>query len=358
MNNSEADLHLPATAAPLLAQCLRAAATSATLTVLRCRAARSWERGLVDASLDLRVDGQRARFAVATRTKLAADAAVALRPLQRTVESHGSRLLVCTRRATRNQVEQLRGSGISLVDTAGTVSLQAPGLRIHCLGKAPAAKTELRRTTGTDARILHVLMRQGEARPPNQRLLARSAGVSLGAVGTALRALEARGVLHRRGATAWVVSDLANARDRFLEGWTTVVRRKLNPQRCRAIERDWTGTAAERIGALAPDVLLGGELAAMRLGASLVSDGATLHVTPARRAAVMRGLHLLLDAQGPITVLDRFGEGDAIADATLPYLQLAHPLLVHAELAARGDERLSEAMAIVWQGWLAERGGG
>lgn len=306
--------------------------------------------------LELRIAGARLLTTIAARPALAEAHLGTLRLLAQQAETRGERLLVCTRRATSATRENVRRLGACYIDIAGNASLEAPGIHVQIAGRAPAKQPAIRaRLAGTDLRLLHILIRDGGTASRTQRELAEQSGVALGAVGKGLRNLEAHGLLRARGPMIRDVVDLLRAQAEFAEGWATVLRRKLAARSYRHVDPARESRLLAGIAKLGDDCLLGGELAAARTTDELQTRGATLHVRAGERGRVVRELGLVPDDRGAIIIVDRFGQGDGIQDDRQRGLLLAHPLLVHAELVAIGDERLSAARDAVWGRWMEGR---
>jgi hypothetical protein len=292
----------------------------------------------IDGHLALAVGEQRIEFAVAIRPALHDAHLGPLVHLRSQLAAHGERLLVCSRRIPERMGARLRELRIAYLDTAGAAWLEAPGLLVRVAARAPAKRVPSRaRLTGTDLRLLHVLLRAGSTASSNHRQLAADAGIALGAVGKGLRALEARGLLRRRGAARWDIQDTVAAQSQFVEGWATVVRRRLHPRGYRASAPKWLERLPQRLPAIGDRCLRG--------------EHATLHVAAGSYRDLAAELDLVPDEAGPITLLERFGRGDAFPDPERRRLWLAHPLLIHAELVAVGDERLAPAIEAIWRQW-------
>ena len=131
----------------------------------------------------------------------------------------------------------------------------------------------------------------------------------------------------------------------FGEGWATLVRGRLRPRNYRPLDGRVQGPLEKRIEAAGADlgILLGGERAAAHLTGFLQTDHATLHVPRATRRAATEALGLVPDDLGPITLLDRYGEGGAHKQVGLPGTPLIHPLWAWAECLTVRDERVAQA---------------
>jgi len=131
------------------------------------------------------------------------------------------------------------------------------------------------------------------------------------------------------------------------------VRARLDPRRYRALGPKWIEQLPKRLAVLGDRCLLGGELAAARLTGGLQTQHVTLHVPAGGHGEIAAELGLVVDPDGPVTLLERFGRGDGVVDPAQKGSWLAHPLLIHAELVAIGEERLAPAVEAIWQRWLA-----
>lgn len=299
----------------------------------------------VDGLLDLRIAGQRVRYAVEVKRALRKDLVGPLAHLAHEVDRHGDRLLVCAERIPDALGEELRAHGLAYLDLGGNAHLPGPGLYVLIAGRRPAGTAQRgARLTMTVTRLLGVFLRDADAGEAVQTDLAKRAGIALGAVGRARDMLTELGVLRRGGPRLWWVADRTKGLRFFAEGWATT-RHRLNPRRCRGLETKGRMDLEQQLVEQGDELgcLLGGELAAGRLTEWLRTERATLHVPPGEQRATMRALTLVPDETGPITLLERYGEGDAYEHPKLPGLPLAHPLFVWAECLTDSDERVLQA---------------
>jgi len=342
----------------LVGQCLGALESMGSLQGWRWNEAHKHD-DLVDGHLELRIAGSRTKFAVAIRPAVRETHLGPLAHLRTQLTARDERLLVCTRRITSRLAASLRELGIGYLDTAGTAWFEGRGVLVQVTGRAASKQHSLRaRLTGGDLRLLHVLLRVGGTADRNHRQLAEAAGIALGAVGKALRALDSRGLLRQRGASRQDIADPTVAQAEFAEGWATVMRRKLDARGYRAIDPHRIERLPLDLARLGDRCLLGGELAAAAITGALQTQHATLHVPAGAHGEIAAALDLVADADGPVTLVERFGSGDGVLHPERRDLWLAHPLLIHAELVAIGDERLAPAVEGVWRWWLALQGGG
>jgi Transcriptional regulator, AbiEi antitoxin, Type IV TA system len=87
---------------------------------------------------------------------------------------------------------------------------------------------------------------------------------------------------------------------------------------------------------------MGGERAAGHLTGGLRTEHATLHIPAGTQLAIAKALKLAPDADGPMTLLERFGKGDEYRFPDLPGVPLMHPILVWAECLMVPDERVTQ----------------
>lgn len=108
-------------------------------------------------------------------------------------------------------------------------------------------------------------------------------------------------------------------------------------------ELEGPGDLEQRLAATDPELgcLMRGERVAGHLTRFLHAEHATLLVTPGLQREVLKELMLVPDEQGPLTILERRGDGDEyrLDDLNIP---MAHPLLVWAECSTVLDERVGQ----------------
>lgn len=256
--------------------------------------------------------------------------------------------LVVTPHVSRSLGKKLRELSVCYLDHSGNAWLAAPGLRVLVSGQPPVASNQATRDlSGSDLRVLGLMLRDPAAGRDKLQDISRKAGVAVGAVAASHRRLQERGLLVRASRRDWRLIDSARALTEFATGWGGRIREKLNPRRYRPVPDSEGTDVVERLRRTAspPVCLLGGEAAAGLLTGFLASPAATLHCEKSSRDVVIRQLRMAPDPVGPITVLDRFGEQDqasrgASTDSSWP--ALAHPLLVWAECRLNPDERVQQ----------------
>lgn len=231
----------------------------------------------------------------------------------------------------------LRDAGMAFVDTAGNAWIHRPPLYVSIEGRRPARRPDRGRPPllAGGLQVVFALLADPGAVGLPYRDLAGRAGVSLGTVSNTIGWLREQG--HLVGAADGLhIVERGRLRERWELGYLEILRKTLLLGQARLAGNATVDTLVTR---RAPDVLLGGELAAASLTGRLVPAHATLHVREPL-GPVLQALKLVPEPKGPITLLRRFGgadEGHSLGD-----VRLAHPLLVRAELLASGDARARE----------------
>ena len=304
-----------------------------------------------DAILEIWIDARRFEFAVQLRRGIRAANVGPIVHAALAFEKAGRQLVICTDRIPDELGATLREHGVGYLDLGGNAYLRGAGLCVLVAGRRPIVPNARGALTGTDVRLLGVFLRDPDAGEIVQKELAARAGIALGAVGRARERLEEFRVLTRVDTRRWLVTDRDVGLRQFAEGWAAVVRHKLRPIRYRRLGRETRTNTLERQLRRSRRVrgcLLGGERAAAALTQGLRTDHATVHTPAGRGAALAKELKLVPDAEGAITVLERFGKGDQY-HAAVP---LIHPLVVWAECVTVPDERVALVAAELRERYL------
>lgn len=347
---------LPKGERELVEQCMEALQRVVPIERWKCRWPVQTRDGQTDALVELRLDGRPMEFALETKRGLRRAHVGPLAHLAHRIAKEGRDLVVCTERMPEAAGEALREAGIGYADLGGNAFLRAPGVYLHITGRPVATAKAQRALTGTEVRLLGVLLRDADAGEAVQKDLAARAGIALGAVGRARERLERARILTRMAKRKWRVTDREAGLRKFAEGWATVVRHKLHPKRYRRLGRERRGTHLGRVlekNFRDLECLLGGERAAALLTDDLHTDHATLHTPPENQKRVVKALDLVPDEEGPITLLDRYGQGDRLA-LPVPTAPMAHPLLVWAECMTIPDERVARIAGQLYERFLEE----
>jgi hypothetical protein len=284
--------------------------------------------------------GQAVRFHPQVRALVRPPHLPLLREQLRSVE----RSLLVTRHVSAPLAERLRERGIAFADEAGNAFIETESWMVWVSGRSLSPGPSERATVSRSMwQVAYVLLRGGaEAR--TVRELGTLAGVSHGTAANALGVFEQRGWLAKMG-HSHVLTDA----DAFLRAWEFGYPDRLRPALelgraatpgARSVQA-WADAVASELGS---EGLLGGELAAERMGADIVAVTATLHV-PRWDAETMRRFRLVPAKEGPIAIRQTFG---TVSHAPVPP-SLADPLLVRAELLSIDDERLDAARGFLRQ---------
>lgn len=269
---------------------------------------------------------------------------------------HGTdrRLLLVTAYVPPTMAEQLQERHIEFLDAAGNAYLDDP-IHIFVAGKKatrpPVHLNRALRPAGL--RLLYVLLKKPGFLKETQRDLARAAGIALGSVPIILQDLRERGYLQRTGEGA---QSLVNTREllfRWEQGYAELLRPKLLTRTCRlAGSHDRIDDLVPRLRSY-PGLLLGGELGAAVLTKHLRAETATLHHAQDEKA-VMSSIRLMPDPHGNITLLKMFGTENAQREGSKE-LNIADPLLIHAELALMTSGRIEETGKILLDKYILPR---
>jgi hypothetical protein len=248
-----------------------------------------------------------------------------------------------------NLAKRLREADVLFVDAAGNANLHGGGLHVWVTGERDAVRVRAERERTARAfrpaglKVGFVLLCRPELVAADYRTLAREAGVALGTVAAAMRALIGDGYVVRRGGRD---RRLADPRE-LLETWVQAYVRDLRPKLLLGrFETDrlewWRETDVTRY-----DALWGGEPAAARWTGTLKPGTLTLYaekVPP--RFLLDRGLRK--NEQGRVEIREKFWHFEAGEDRGV-----VPAVLVYADLQAIGDARVLEAADRIYEERIA-----
>lgn len=243
--------------------------------------------------------------------------------------------------------------GANYIDTAGNCHIAiGDEFLVHVEGLGPARRPPLERTVrGPGYQVYFAILAQPRLLAEPVRVLARQAGVGKTAAAETLNRLRAEGIVGvDRGGKRLL--DFQRLFDRWITGYATVVRPRLMIGRFQTNEPQ-PEIREERIG----DALRkktrwawGGGAAAMRLTNHYHGPLTVLHLEH-RMPDLGRRIGAVPAREGHLTVLGV--PGPIALEGVTP--NTVHPLLVHAELLATGDDRAREAAQEVRQRYLEPR---
>lgn len=263
-------------------------------------------------------------------------------------------LLLVTEHASPTIIDRLVAASVQFIDAAGNAYLTGPGLYVYCRGqeRPDAGVRSAESLTTAKLEVLFVLLQDKSLRNADYREVAAAAGVSLGTVSNATKALRARGYVtggeSRRLAfdaalAAWELHYADLLRAKFLRGRFTC--RDFGLQDLPDRLRDGLADA----GAFA----LGGELGASLLTGYLRPASAAVYAQLDPRQFI-RHLRVVPADDGeialyaPITPRVATPGPDRIAD----------PILIRAELLASGGDRQREVADLILRDHILPREAG
>lgn len=242
----------------------------------------------------------------------------------------GKRLLL-TDYVTPPIAEALRQAGVQFADTAGNSYLKNEGLFVLVTGRprtvdAPPSPT-LRLFRPSGLRVLFVLISAPQMASSSHRVIADSAGVSLGSVTPVLEGLRELGFLADLNGTRRLV-DRARLIDQWTEGYARGLQPKLETGRFRTDDDWWQRADVTTYGAQ-----WGGETAAALLQRHIRPQHAIVYAdeVPAR---MLNQYRLKPDPEGNVVFRRRFWNA-----VPSPRVDLVPSLLIYADLVASGDAR-------------------
>ena len=273
------------------------------------------------------------------------------------IQTRVDRVLLLTEHVTPPMAEDLREQGIAFVDAAGNAFLEDKGLYVWVTNRPPKTnlKGERRGLHAAGLRLLYVLLRQ-RRHARNLRELAGEAGIALGGVTRILHELERRAWIRRLHDGVELQDPVAMLK-RWEDGYADTLRPKLFLKTCRRKPGTGLDQLPKRIGVagLCDKVRIGGELGAALLTRNLRPETATLHLDGIDAIEAMRGLDLVPDPDGDVHLVKAFGQVNAGTAKKPDGAVLADPLLIHAELLLRADDRLREIAETVRAEHIATR---
>lgn len=263
---------------------------------------------------------------------------------------HGESALVAPH-VTPVQADKLREHGIEFFDTAGNAFFRQDGLYVFVTGrKAPdqraAGGERVRAFNQTGLRLIFALLSMPELEKEPYRVLAREAGISLGAVNWVMRDLQKFGYLADHGARG---RRLTNKKE-LLKRWAAAYPEQLFPKlligRFHADEgTGWWQTAELPRG----EAFWGGEVGAALVTKYLQPQNTTIY-TGTNLAALQAKHRLRRDVGGEVEIMRKFWEFDewkTKAAGVVP------PLLLYADLLMTADERNIETAELIYEQHLA-----
>ncbi|SPF32588.1 hypothetical protein SBA4_120017 [Candidatus Sulfopaludibacter sp. SbA4] len=254
-------------------------------------------------------------------------------------------LLLLARYIPREAGEQLVRSGICFADQSGNVNLSL-GDRYHALvlGNRDQGRAErMRRLSPGAVQMLFAALARPELLGEPVRKLAQDAGVGKSTAAEVRRQLLEERLLVVDSAGACRLADQKTIRERFLLGYSQVLRPSRTLGRFRGPYKDGAGfvrALAKACAQRAAPWALTGSAGAYQLD-RFYRGPETVAFAGSWDASLARELRLLPDRAGPITILNPFGNLVVWPRPKKP--PVAHPWLIYAELLHNGEPRAIEA---------------
>ena len=308
------------------------------------------DRQKVDALITIRSCSGSGEYAVhAKRGVTTTTLPAILTTIERAQSQVGRPPLLLSDYLTPAVTEKLLAEHVEFVDGAGNIFLDSPAAYVLVLNKKPKLKQYTSGFTATDLKLIYALLSMPQLRGATYRDLSATTGISLGKISATLNQLEEADYLFRGKNGALLLQDPTHLLERWEYGYLEQLRPTLNPSGWH-LSKNATlkGVLAE--ASKVPGVLVGGEVAADEFTHYLKPATLTLHVPRDKTKATAARLRLApSDGDADVTMLERFGPPAGYGEAqALDQFRgdnprnLAHPILVRAELLALDDSRLRE----------------
>lgn len=242
---------------------------------------------------------------------------------------------------------RLREVGIQFIDTVGNAFIDQPPLLIFVKGNRPEkdepAPTAARLFKGVGLKIVYLLLCRPELVDWPYRKIAEMTGVALGTVNGTMTEMIRRGFVLDLGKKGKRLLERKTLFERWVAAYPDYLKPKLLLGRFRGDGEWWKDARLDP--ALAQ---WGGEVAAAKLTGYLKPGTLTLYADRMRMAELVVANRLKKDPHGNVEILERFwppenGFGEA---------DVAHPVIIYADLAATGDQRTMETATLIYEQYL------
>ena len=262
--------------------------------------------------------------------------------------------IVVTRKMTSEMARECRNMGVQFLDTHGNAFLKVAGLFVYVEGRTdPLTQgigslfnpTSFGLVTSSKLRLVFVLLTQAEFIQKPFREIAKSAGISLGAVSAVFSDLTERGYIKTSNKLGRQLLNTSSLQNEWVVNFDARLRPKLLLGRYRSAQPNWWEKAdlSNYGGAW------GGEVAADRLTGYLRPVTCTIYLAADTATSnvqkLVRDHRLLPDPQGDVELLEAFWP---FTDNTV-----CPPLLVYADLLGSLDPRNLEAAELVFKEYLS-----
>lgn len=262
--------------------------------------------------------------------------------------------IVVTRKMTSEMARECRSMDVQFLDTHGNAFLKAPGLLVYVEGRTDPLTQGIGSlltppssglVTSSALRLVFVLLTQAEFIQKPFREIAKSAGVSLGAVSAAFSELTQRGYIKKSKKLGRQLLNTDSLQNEWVVNFDTRLRSKLLLGRYRSTQPNWW----ENVDLSNYDGAWGGEVGADRLTGYLRPGSCTIYLTAdtakSNAQKLIRDHRLLRDPQGDVELLEAFWPRTGTT--------VCPPLLVYADLLSSFDPRNLEAADLIFKKYLS-----
>lgn len=264
------------------------------------------------------------------------------------LEGLGTNRLLVTEYVNPNMADRLRRLNVPFIDIAGNVYVNYPPFFAYVKGQPPPKLNERHRTTRafqpTGLKVLFAFLCRPDLVDANYRDIAKVAGVALGTVVWVVTDLKALGFWFDMGKRGRRLVEKAKLLERWVVAYPEQLRHRLTIGRFTAPDKAWW----RDYHAANFNAFWGGEIAAARLTHYVRPEIVTLYVRDRLEDLVIRN-RLKRDTRGEVEILKAFWKPECDWKTD----EVAHPLLVYADLLAAVNERSIEAAGIIYERYLA-----
>lgn len=271
----------------------------------------------------------------------------------------GQRPLLITRNLSSLVVEQLLERNIEFVDISGNIYLNSP--EIYILFRNKVSKQNINKSSGLTAaalQVMYALLLQPELislQNDYDEKIAYISGVTSKTVKNTIKKLEDLNHI-RRKREGYEIVDYVKLLERWELGYAEELRAKLLLGTFSPIGKRnfWEVTDGIRQYADVYGYLIGGELAASIMTDYLDPISVTLHVKKnINERQILVDLKLKPDTEGNVVLLQCFGQNNNRNNHFGEWKNnLAHPLLIHAELVWSNNSRLKETAQRIYEQYI------
>ncbi|WP_417445457.1 type IV toxin-antitoxin system AbiEi family antitoxin [Kangiella sp.] len=266
--------------------------------------------------------------------------------------------LLVTDYVNANQAKRLKSEGVQYIDTAGNAYIDSPPIYLNIQGKRPVKlhKVEqLNKQIGKafmpkGMQVIYMLLSRPDLVRASLRTIAEEAEIALGTVKQVMDDLTYQGFIVQMGRGERELDRVDALRDYWVSYYPANIHAKQASQLL--VARDITTIKDTNIRDF--NAIWGGEVAAELYQHHLRAKDATIYIAEKEKAGLIKELRLRKpspheDIDYSVRLVTPFIE---ISKLTGEQPDLAHPLLVYANLVATHDPRNLEAAERLYEQYL------